>query len=123
MGKNILEPTELSRQGGVDRAAVEQIDPASPCAEGACCEAMLTADIIIMARAASSFWPTIKMLLPLCGRKTTLVGSLIEIASPSQAESALGASGHSVFCNSSFKSGFLATSAGRLPSKTIGGGF
>ena len=41
--------------------------------------------MIIMASAASSFWPTISRLLPLCGRKTAAVGSLIAIASPSQA--------------------------------------
>ena len=41
--------------------------------------------MINMASAASSFWPTISTLLPLCGRNTTLVGSLIAMASPSQA--------------------------------------
>ena len=35
--------------------------------------------------AASSFWPTISRLLPLWRRKTAAVGSLIAIASPSQA--------------------------------------
>ena len=49
---------------------------------------MLIVDIISIASAASSFWPTISTLLPLWGRKTTDVGSLIAIASPSQAESA-----------------------------------
>ena len=83
---------------------------------------MLIADIISMASAASSFWPTIRTLLPLCGRNTTAVGSLIAIASPSQAESAAGGSGQSVASSRRFKSGFLLTSAGRLPSKTIGGG-
>ncbi len=83
---------------------------------------MLIADIIIMASAASSFWPTMKTLPPLCGRNTTDVGSLIAIASPSQAESALGGSGHSAASSRLLSSGFLLTSAGRLPSKTIGGG-
>ena len=35
---------------------------------------MLTAAMIIIASAASSFWPTIKTLLPLWGRKTTRWG-------------------------------------------------
>ena len=46
---------------------------------------MPSAAMIIMASAASSFWPTIKTLLPLWGRKTIAVGSLIAIASPSHA--------------------------------------
>jgi hypothetical protein len=44
----------------------------------------------IIARAASSRWPTISRFEPLCRRKATEVGSLIATASPSQPASSRG---------------------------------
>ena len=54
------------------------------------CAARLTSAVLKMPSAASSLWPTISKLLPLCGRNTTAVGSLIATASPSQAWAATG---------------------------------
>ena len=43
-GKNVLEPAELSGQGRIDRAAVEQVEAGTPAGRaGGCCAAMLTA--------------------------------------------------------------------------------
>ena len=68
-----------------------------------------------MPSAAASFWPTIRRLLPLWGRKTAAVGSLIAIASPSQAWSALGGSGQPGACSRAASRWFLRGIGGEVP--------
>ena len=69
---------------------------------------MLSPAMISMARAASSCWPTISRLLPLCGRKTAAVGSLMATASPSQACSNRGGSGQAGASSSGVQERVLA---------------
>ena len=70
--------------------------------------------------AASSFWPTIRRWLPPCRRNRAEVGSLIAIASPSQAWADRGDGGQAGASSRSRSSGFEPRSAGASPSKTIG---
>ena len=106
--------TSLSRpswpcERRIDRAAVEEVEPARLRAD----RRMLRGD----ARSpTSSSWPAPprrsgrrsgRCCRSAGGRRPT-VGSLIAIASPSQAESALGGSGHSVASSRSFEQRVLA---------------
>ena len=83
-----LEDVELRGAGGRGRWKLRRFPhPAFQGRGGAggSCAASATSAMAMMPSAASSRWPTIRRLLPFWRRNTAAVGSLIAIASPSQA--------------------------------------